>query len=71
MSDQKCGGLGMITTDYTVWCLHCSQWMTSDVTCRTKADAALYFVLNNWRKWERAWLCPECTKKMKESRKVK
>ena len=54
------GTLGVITTEYTVWCGRCCDW---NQIANKKSVAIRIWRKNGWKKTEGyGWTCPSCCK---------
>ena len=58
------GGTGRITTEYTVWCSQCVEWL-QEAGYRRKASVTKYFQSLGWKKIKGKFVCPNCVNKSK------
>ena len=51
-------GMGIITTEYTVWCGTCEEWeQFCERTIKRTTESAKH---NGWKKTKGLWTCPKC-----------
>lgn len=51
---------GRMTTEHTVWCAWCFEWLQLAGTAAQVAEQARR--QNGWRKSRKGWLCPQHAK---------
>jgi hypothetical protein len=59
---------GIITTEHTVWCFTCAEWVQC---CEpTKRMTEKWAKEGGWRKVNGKWHCPKCVEKLLRSTAV-